>query len=241
MDNAMVAALTRQSGLMREMQVVANNIANISTTGFRAEGLIFAEHVARLDGADGDGLSMARAAGRNIRLLQGDLEPTGGNFDFAIEGDGFFMLQGPDGESLTRAGHFMPDAQGELVNAEGHYLLDAGGAPVFIPPDAQNVMLARDGTLSADGRPITQLGLWQPVDPSDLTHLDGVRFASRGAVEPMLEATIIQGFLENSNVDPVSQIARMIEVQRAYELGQGFLDREDERVRSFLRTAGAQV
>jgi flagellar basal-body rod protein FlgF len=241
MDSAMIAALTRQSGLMREMQVVANNVANISTTGFRAEGLIFAEHVARLEGASGGGLSMAHAAGRNIRLMQGDIEPTGGDFDFAIEGEGFFLLQSPEGESLTRAGRFMPNEAGELVNPDGYLLLDAGGAPIFIPPDAENVMLARDGTLSADGRPITQLGLWQPADPGDLRHLDGVRFATEGPVEPVLQGTMIQGFLESSNADPVMQIARMIEVQRAYELGQGFLEREDERIRNFLRTAGAQV
>lgn len=241
MDSAMVAALTRQSGLMREMQVVANNIANISTSGFRAEGVIFAEHLARLEGVSGGGLSMANASGRNIRLMQGDIEPTGGQFDFAIEGDGFFLLQSAEGESLTRAGHFTPNDAGELVNADGHLLLDAGGAPIFIPPDARNVVLARDGTLSADGRPITQLGLWQPDDPNDLHHLDGVRFRTEGPVQPMLEATILQGFVESSNVDPVSQIARMIEVQRAYEMGQGFLEKEDERIRNFLRTAGAQV
>jgi len=241
MDTSVIAALTRQSGLMREMQVVANNIANISTTGFRGEGVIFAEHVARLEGASGGGLSMAHAAGRNIRLAQGEITPTGGDFDFAIEGDGFFLLQTPEGEALTRAGHFMPNAAGELVNPDGHLLLDAGGAPVFVPPDSGNVVLARDGTLSADGRPITQIGLWQPLDPNDLRHLDGARFVADGGVQPMFEATILQGFVESSNVDPVMQIARMIEVQRAYELGQGFLEREDERIRNFLRTAGAQA
>jgi len=241
MDNSVIAALTRQSGLMREMQVVANNIANISTTGFRGEGVIFAEHVARLEGVSGGGLAMAHAAGRNIRLMQGEIAPTGGDFDFAIEGDGFFLVQGPQGEALTRAGHFMPNEVGELVNLDGHQLLDAGGAPIFVPPDTGNVVLARDGTLSADGRPITQIGLWQPVDPNDLRHIDGARFVAAGGVKPILDATILQGFVESSNVDPVMQIARMIEVQRAYELGQGFLEREDERSRGFLRTAGARA
>lgn len=241
MGNSVIAALTRQSGLLREMQVVANNIANISTTGFRGEGVIFAEHVARLEGASGGGLSMAHAAGRNIRLMQGEIAPTGGDFDFAIEGDGFFLVQGPQGQALTRAGTFMPNDAGELVNPDGHLLLDAGGAPVFVPPDAGNVVLARDGTLSADGRPITQIGLWQPTDPNDLRHLDGARFEAAAGVQPMLDATILQGFVESSNVDPVMQIARMIEVQRAYELGQNFLQREDERIRGFLRTAGARA
>lgn len=241
MDSSLFTTLTRQSGLMREMQSVANNIANLSTTGFRAEGVIFAEYVAQLEGANGGGLSMANASGRLVQMRQGDLDPTGGRFDFAIEGEGFFLLQAPDGEYLTRAGSFMPSATGELVNPDGYLLLDGGGAPIFVPPDAQDISLAGDGTLSADGRPLALLGLWQPVDPGDLAHRDGVRFAVAGEMEPVLEATIMQGFLESSNVDPVSQIARMIEVQRAYEMGQGFLEREDERVRGFLRTVGAQV
>lgn len=242
MDGPLFTTLTRQSGLMREMQVVANNIANISTAGFRSEGVIFSEYVARLEGASGGSLSMATASGRNIQLVQGDLEPTGGDFDFAIEGEGFFLLQTPDGEALTRAGRFLPNDAGELVNPDGHLLLDAGGAPVFTPPDARSITLAEDGTLSADGRPLTQIGLWQPVDPNDLAHLDGVRFSSAGPLAPVqTPTTLLQGFVESSNVDPVAQIARMIEVQRAYEMGQGFLEKEDERVRSFLRTVGAQA
>ena len=108
MENALYTTLTRQSGLMAEMQAVANNIANLSTTGFRAEGAIFAEYVAALDRGQ-DSLSMARAAGRRIDLAQGAMQPTGGMFDFAIEGDGFFLIQTPEGEALTRAGAFLPD------------------------------------------------------------------------------------------------------------------------------------
>ena len=240
MDNSGIVTLTRQAGLLREMQTVDNNIANISTAGFRAEGVIFAEYVAQLEGANGGSLSMANASGRMIRMQQGDIDPTGGSFDFAIEGEGFFLIQTPEGDRLTRAGSFSPSATGELVNPDGHMLLDAGGAPIFVPPDVENVSLARDGTLSADGRPLALLGLWQPVDPADLSHRGGVQFAVDGEMQPVLEgATILQGFIENSNVDPVGQIARMIEVQRAYEMGQGFLEREDERVRGFLRAIGS--
>lgn len=239
MENAFYTTLTRQAGLLREMQTVANNIANISTTGFRGEGVIFAEHVMALDGEQ-DSLSMASAVGRHIALQQGALTQTGGSFDFAIEGEGFFLVQTPDGEALTRAGHFLRNENGELVTPDGHFLLDGGGAPIFVPPDARNVALASDGTLSADGRPLTVIGLWQPVDPTELRHQAGVRFTAESGVEPAPPATLLQGFLEESNVDPIAQIARMIEVQRSYEAGQGFLDREDERMRSFLRTVGAR-
>ena len=235
MDAAGYATLNRQSGLMREMAVVANNIANASTTGFRREGVVFSEYIAALD--DDPSLSMAHASGRHVDLGQATISQTGGSYDFAIQGDGFFLIETPDGERLTRAGSFTPSAEGELVTPDGYRLLDAGGAPVFIPPDARAVALARDGTLSANGQPIAQVGLWQPTDPMALRHQSGTLFAA-DALEPVEDGVILQGMLEDSNVEPVSEITRMITVQRAYELGQKFLDAEDERVRGVIQTLG---
>jgi len=237
MDSAGYTSLTRQSGLMREMQTVANNIANVSTTGFRREGLIFAEHVKALEPGE-PSLSMATGNVRNLDTSQGPLTQTGGRFDFAIEGDGFFLLETAEGQQLTRAGSFTPSAEGELVAPDGARLLDAGGAPVFVPPDAASVALAADGTLSADGIPLTQVGLYMPADLNELTHREGVRFAVEGDLLPVEESAILQGFVENSNVDAVVEIARMIEVQHAYQMGQQFLEKEDERIRSVLQTLG---
>lgn len=233
MDNATYATLTRQSGLWSELRVVANNIANASTTGFRQEGVTFAEHVVALD--DAPSLSMARAAVRQTSTLQGGLTQTGGPFDLAIEGEGYFQVETPAGVRLTRAGAFSRNEVGDLVTPEGYPLLDAGGAPVFAPPGAA-VNISADGTLSADGQPITQIGLVVPADGASLQREDGVRFAATGDLVPAETGRMLQGFLEGSNVDPVSQIARMIEVQRAYELGQKMLEREDERMRTTIQT-----
>ncbi|TCP39107.1 flagellar hook-basal body complex protein [Rhodovulum marinum] len=235
MDSTSYGTLTRQVGLMREMQSVAHNIANAATAGFRREGVVFSEHIAALDGPAGS-LSMANAHAREIDLSQAPLTQTNGTFDFAIEGEGFFLVETPQGERLTRAGAFTPNAAGELSTPEGHRLLDAGGAAVFVPPDATSVSLAADGTLSADGQPLTQIGLYMPADRNAMTHVAGTLFDPGGAPEPLLEGTILQGFVEQSNVDAVAEITRMIEVQRAYELGQNFLTQEDERIRAAVRT-----
>ncbi len=236
MDAAGYTTLTRQAGLMREMQAVANNIANISTTGFRREGIIFSEYVKRMEGAPS--LSMASASARVVDLSQAGVSQTGGAFDFAIQGDGFFMVETPQGNKLTRAGSFTPSDSGELVNNDGHRLLDIGGAPIFVPPDAGIVALAEDGTLSAGGVPLARVGLWQPSDINDLQHTGGTLFSADKGLEPAEGGLILQGYLEESNVNPLSEIARMIDVQRAYELGQTFLDREDERVRGVISTLG---
>lgn len=235
MENAGYATLTRQSGLMAQMRMVANNIANAATTGYRAESMVFAEHV-RATG-DGPSLSMATASVRMTDATQGGLNRTGGAYDLAIEGEGFFMVGTPAGDRLTRAGAFTPNEMGDLVTPEGYPLLDAGGAPVFVPQGAGPVAIAADGTISAGGQPVGQIGLVMPEDPQALIREDGVRFRAEAGVIPV-EGRMLQGFLEESNVDPVAQVARMIEVGRAYELGQAFLDREDERVRGTIETMG---
>ena len=232
MDLTGSVTLSRQSGLLREMQVVANNIANAATTGFRQEGLVFAEHVRRME--DAPSVSMAHANVRATSMAQGSLTATGGAFDLAIDGDGFFLIETPAGERLTRAGHFTPNADGDLVTPDGFRVLDAGGAPVFIPPGATGVAVAADGTISAGATLLGQIGVVLPADPLSLRREDGVRFAAQGGHVPADTARVVQGSLEASNVDAVSQLARMVAVQRAYELGQSFLDAEDQRIRSAL-------
>lgn len=234
MDNAGYVTLTRQSGLMREMQVVANNIANTATAGYRQEGLIFSEYIKRVEG--GASLSMATANVRNTSLVQGGLTQTGGQFDFAIEGDGFFLIETPLGERLTRSGSFSPSAEGDLVTNDGFRVLDAGGAPIFIPPDATDLSVAADGTVSSNGRPLAQIGLVTPTDMNQVFREDGVMFRSEAGTEIVENGRILQGFLESSNVDPITQITRMIEIQRAYEMGQKFLESEDERIRNSMKT-----
>ncbi|WP_147111880.1 flagellar hook-basal body complex protein [Tateyamaria sp. syn59] len=229
MDSTGYIALSRQSGLMREMQIVANNIANSATTGYRQEGLVFSEYVQGIEG--GASLSMGHGNVRHTSFVQGTLTQTGGTFDFAIEGDGFFLIQTPEGERVTRAGNFSPNAEGDLVTPDGHAVLDAGGAPVFIPPGAKSLSVSPDGSISADGAFVGQIGLVQPADPTTLTREGGVLFRSDDGFEPSETARMLHGFVEDSNVDPIGQLARMIEIQRAYEMGQNFLNSEDERVR----------
>ncbi|PLL14621.1 flagellar biosynthesis protein FlgF [Tabrizicola sp. TH137] len=234
MESTGYVTLGRQSGLMREMQVLANNIANGGTAGFRREGVVFSEYVRRT--SEGPSLSMARGEARHVDLREGALQQTGGRFDFAIRGEGFFLVETPDGPRLTRAGAFLPGPDGAIVTPEGHRLLDAGGAAIILPPGGE-IALGADGTLSAGGQPVARIGLWQPQEATSLRHVAGTLFEA-GDLQPVDAARLVQGSLEESNVRPVEEVARLIEVQRAYEFGQGFMDREDERLRNVIRTLG---
>lgn len=237
MDLAGYVALTRQSGLLKEIQSVANNIANISTTGFRREGVVFAEMVEALP-IEGGSVAMTAARGRYTDELQGALVQTGGSLDLAIEGEGYFTVLTPEGERLTRAGAFARNADGEMVNMAGHQLLDEGGGPIVIPFEAESIGVAGDGTVSVNGEPVARIGLVTVEGETRMFREAGVLFRVDGDVVPLEDGQLAQGFLEQSNVNAVGEMARMIMVQRAYEYGQKLMDNENERIRLVVRVLG---
>lgn len=239
MDLAGYVALTRQSGLAKELQAVANNIANLSTTGYRREGVLFAEHVRSLP-TEGGGIAMTEARARYFDELQGSLEETGGTLDLAIEGDGYFTVRTPEGERLTRAGAFTRNADGVVVNADGHALLDEGGGEIMIPFEVKAISVSSDGTVSVDGGPVGRVGLVTVEDQTGLTREAGVLFRADKGTMPMEDGRVLQGFLEQSNVNPVAELSRMIEVQRAYEYGAKLMDQEDQRILKVVTTLGRQ-
>lgn len=122
------------------------------------------------------------------------------------------------------------------MSTAGHPVLDAGGAPIFVPPGTADVRVAADGTVTADEQLIGQIGVVLPGDASLMRREAGVLFDPGGDVVPAETARVMQGFVEKSNVDPITQLARMIEVQRAYEMGQSFLDSENQRVRDTIKS-----
>lgn len=233
MSNAIYTMLARQQGLMQEMQVVANNIANASTTGYKSDQAIFGEYLVSA-GSQTSSLSMGGLAGHSFAMEQGALKITGGQMDLAIQGDGFFLVETPQGQRLTRAGHFQLSADGQIVDASGNALLGAGGSPLSIPQNASQIIIAADGTISVssgDGLPPEEAGQVGVVVPEGTLVRDSNSYFSAPDGHKAAEhGEIVQGALEQSNVSPILEVARMIEVQRAYEAGQTLLEREDQRV-----------
>lgn len=232
MSNAIYAALTRQNGLMHELNVTANNIANSTTTGYRANRGIFAEFIVAT-GNNNDSLSMGGLAGHTIDQRPGGLEVTGGQLDLAIQGEGFFAVETPEGVRLTRAGHFQRSADGELVDAFGNRLLSQGGGPIALPPEATSVSIAQDGSMSANGELIDQVGVFQPT--GQMLRAGNTYFEAPEGYAPIEAPNVVQFALEGSNVSPILEIARLIDIQRAYEAGQVLLEREDSRINQLLR------
>lgn len=231
MSNAIYASLARQQGLMQEMQVVANNLANSSTTGYKTDRAIFAEFLVGTGPAQ-DALSMGALAGHSFKMEQGSLNFTGGQFDLAVQGDGFFVLQTAQGPRLSRAGHFQLSSESTLIDAYGNSVLGTGGNPITIPEEVSNVSIGNDGSISADGQLIDRVGVVRPQ--GELQRDSNTLFSAPEGYAQFEEATVVQGALEQSNVLPVLEVARMIEVQRAYEAGQAILEREDQRINQLI-------
>ncbi|MEO0427901.1 MAG: flagellar hook-basal body complex protein [Pseudomonadota bacterium] len=233
MDKAASPVLmAAQRVLQRRMDVVANNIANLGTGGFRAQRMMTSESVTSSGGAS---VSLPRMASALTDTGAGEMTPTGGALDFAIDGAGFFMLQDADGSRfLTRSGSFGIDAAGRVTDAAGAVLLDRGGAPVVLPPGDGPVAAAADGTLSRGEDILGAIGIWDTADTP--ARRGAARFEAPGDAAVLPEVRVIQGMLERSNVSPVHELAQMIETSRTYALVQDLVEREDSRIRNVIET-----
>jgi len=230
MPSSVYAALGRQQGLAREVEVVANNLANSSTVGYKAERAIFVEYIASA-GNDAPSVSMGTLAAHAFELSQSALKFTGGQFDLALQGEGYFQIETDQGVRLSRAGSFQLSNEGVMIDPFGNPVLGFGG-PITIPEGAGSIQVGGDGVISADGQLVDQIALVVPN--GEMLRDTNTMFTAPGGTEQAEGATLIQGALEQSNVSPVLEIARMIEVQRAYEAGQSMLEREDQRLTQLI-------
>ena len=230
MDNS-ISMLSRQSGLLEATEMLANNIANASTPGYKGEGTIFAEHIA-VTGADNPSLSMGHLIAHSTDFTGGPMRQTGATFDLAIQGEGFFKITTPGGDRLTRAGAFHLDAEGALVDSLGHRVADDGGAPIEIPPDAVSVIIAQDGSVSVDGELFANIGVYEPA--GEMQRVGNNYWVSPEGSRVMEEPTVLQGVLEGSNVSPVQEFAKLIHTQRLFEAGQTLIDQENDRLESLI-------
>jgi len=238
METPTYVALSRQTALLRQMDVVANNLANLVTPGFKSEMEVFTTYPIRSQSfGTPQKLAYVQDFATARDFSAGPMNPTGNDLDVAIQGNGFFVVQTPNGPRYTRLGHFSLNGAGQVVNKLGYPVL-AGGAPITLNPDDGPVQIASDGTVSADR---TQQGNAQVVygklDVVDFQNRDqlkpeeGILFNTNAAPIQVAQPALVQRMLEQSNVQPVKELTDMIWVQRNYEAVQKFLDGEDDRMR----------
>ncbi len=242
MDNAMMIGLTRQLTLRRAMDVTANNIANVSTTGFKAESqLLEANNATRARSEDGPPrLAYVDEWGMGRNFAQGDLSRTGRPLDLALEGDGFFALETEAGERYTRDGRFSLDAEGAIVASDGSRLMSDGGGPIFLDLEAGPVEIVSTGDITQNGQIVGRVGVVTFEDNGALSKTGENRYAAPDGAQPLdaLEAQIRQGFTESSNVKPIQEITTMLEVSRTYASVTRMIQQTDELSRKAIERLG---
>ncbi|WP_439576096.1 flagellar basal-body rod protein FlgF [Phreatobacter sp.] len=245
MENIGLVGLSRQVALQRELDVIANNLANLNTTGFKQDNLLFQEYMMPVARED----SFQRGADRRLsfvwdratvpNMAQGAMQQTGNSLDMAIGGRGFFVVQTPEGERYTRNGSFEINAQGQLVTKQGHLVLGEGG-PIAFEQNDIGITVGRDGSVAASGglrgrlRIVTADGAGAFEKAGD----NLFRMAQGVAARPAEARDVRQGFIEKSNVEPVLALSRMIEVTRAYQSLATSMERHDQLRREAIRSLG---
>lgn len=238
MENSGLIAVSRQAVLRRSMSVIANNLANMNTTGFKGEKMMFVEHLVRSRGGDkigGDKLAFVRDIATARDLSEGEFQTTGNPLDLAIHGDGFFVIGTPGGERYTRSGNFQMDPTGQLVTRNGDPLLSDSGEPFFLSPEDTKIDIGIDGTLSTENGVLGKIALVSFENRQDMHLIAGGLYTSRQEAVPVEKPSINQGMLEGSNIQPIAEMTRMIEVHRTYESTKSFVEREDERQKQMIK------
>jgi len=246
MENTLLIGLSRQIALQRELDVVANNVANMTTTGYKADGAVFEEYLMPVAQAAG-----FQGADRRVSYVQdratwhnfsaGPVRPTGNPLDVAIDGDALFVVQTARGERYTRNGAFQINAQGELVTSTGDRVVGDGG-PIQFQSTDNSISINRDGTITVreggNSRTDSARGKLRLVRFDNVQQLqkDGASlFTAPAGVAPQDGSTssrVTQGSLEQSNVHSVIEMARMVEVTRSYTQIAAMLQQFSELRRS---------
>jgi len=229
MENAVLVGLSRQVALHRELEIVANNIANLNTTGFKSDGALFEQYlmpVARDEGFTGidSRLNFVQDRASWLDLGQGPIQQTSNPLDIALEGSGFLAVQTPRGERYTRNGALQINNSGELVTSEGYKVLGESG-PITFQNGDRDITINNDGSIrvreGSSANVDSSRGKLRIVDfqyPQQLKKDGSSTFEAGGNLQPraVTDSRIVQGAVEKSNVQGVLEMTRLIEVSRSY-------------------------
>jgi flagellar basal-body rod protein FlgF len=237
MESVSHITLSHQTGLKRQMSTLSNNIANVNTTAYREEDMMFEEVLQETQDGETGTLSFTQDVSTYYDLEQGALKKTGNPLDVAINGDGYFTVETDEGPRYTRDGAFTLDAENQLVTKEGRNVLDAQGNPIEVPENAGEIEVARDGTISTPEEDIAQLGVASFDNAQELDRLPDSLYAPGGQEPaPAENPEIHQGMLEQSNVQPIKEMTTMMKVVSSYQSTQSMMDNDHQRQLRAIRT-----
>lgn len=236
MESPLYVLLSQQDTLDRYMAVTAQNIANVNTTGYKGSDVVFEDLVRQPDPKFTHHMVVDRASYRNV--AQGPLLKTDNPLDIAVTGQGYFAVETPQGVQYTRNGSFQMNPDGALVTSEGFPLLSGGGAQITIPREAQKISISADGTISTEQGTVGRLQVLKFANEQSLKQTYGGFYSTESEAEVDPDSRLQQGFVEQSNVKPVVEMTKVIEISRTYQRVARLIDAEHERMRAAIRQLG---
>jgi flagellar basal-body rod protein FlgF len=240
MQDGLYVALSAQIALERRLTTIADNVANASTVGFRATGVKFEDVVS---GLGEKSVSFASTGDTYLSPAAGSLRETGNPFDFAVKGDAWFGIETPAGTVVTRDGRLYMLETGQLVTIEGYPVLDAGGAPIQLDPNNGPLEASADGALRQNGQLVGALGLFNFTPGPNFTRYGNSGIVPPGAPDPIvdrIDVGVAQGFVEESNVNPMLELSRLISVQRAFENASAMIRSTEQTFGEAVRALGSK-
>lgn len=233
MDNTTYISLSRQNAIWNQLGIVANNMANLNTIGFKGSDVLFSEFLVKSRSDERpfkDNLAFVQDFGLIRNLSQGPMRHTNNPLDIAIEGDGFFVLQGEEEDIYTRAGNFTLNEEGQIVNQEGLPLLSTNNSPITLPEGAADIVINGTGSIIIGTEEIDQIRVVDFENPRELKQIDGTLFGAEGIQPIEMEAPrLAQGALEDSNINGVTEMTRLIALNRAYQDVHKMIEVEHKR------------
>ncbi len=228
--------LSRQMAMQRQMEVIANNIANMSSTGYKAESVLFEEYLETT--ADGDTISYVRDYGTSRNLSEGEFKATENPMDVAITEGGYMKVETDTGLYYSRNGNLRLDATGQLVNDEGFPILDDNGQPIVLTPDDPTLTIARDGTVSNSQGPLAKIAIVSFENEQNLSPVGAGLYQTDDPEIPPLDVSVLQGMLETSNVLPIKEITKMIDLSRSYQSTASLMQEDGDLQSEAIETLG---
>jgi flagellar basal-body rod protein FlgF len=240
MQSSLYVALSAQVALQDRLDTLAQNVANGNTAGYRGTEVKFD---AVLSDLGSDPVAFANSSSQVTRLTAGPVVKTGNTLDVAIKGDGWLSFGSPQGPVYTRDGRMQMTATGTLVTLSGAPVLDGGGGPIQLNPGAGQPEIGPDGTISQGGKPMGSLGLSTLPSGARLTRVQGGFTSSipGSAVVDFASNGVAQGFVEQSNVSPISEITRLVYVQRAFEGVSAAVQSAEASFKNAIQTLGSST
>jgi len=242
MENALLVSLSRQKALQTQMDVIANNMANMNTAGFKSDGVMFEEYlmpVARMSDMRGQDtkLSFVQDGGQFRNFREGSIAQSGNELDVALSGEGWLVVQTEEGDRYTRNGELKLNADGQLVTNDGHAVLGEGG-PISFSPQETGIEIATDGTISTSAGAKDRLRVVRFENPNALAKYGYTLFQTDEKPLPAEDVRVLQGMVERSNVNPILEMTRMVETVRAYTAVARSIDSAQELRRSAIEQLG---